>query len=481
MPDFTPTEEQLDLIEFVKSSDENLIVQALAGAAKTSSLVLLAQALRRHMILCLAFNKKIAVEMGERLPGNCESMTLNSLGHRVWAKATGRRLQVDARKDFTLLKGLISDLPKNQADEAWDDFTETLAAIDQGKTLGYIPTGSYPQARGLYNDEDFFAILEREPSALQERLIRKVTELSIKQGLDGRIDFNDQIILPTVFPTSFPQFPVVMIDEAQDLSDLNHATLKKLARKRLIAVGDPCQAIYGFRGANENSMEELERAFAMTAKQLTISFRCPQAVVREARWRAPQMQWPDWAAEGVVEHWKQWDADDVPPACAVICRNNAPLFSMAVRLLKQGRAPKILGSDFTKGITKAMKKLGETHIDQEATLAAIDKWEQSETFRARNPARIVDKADCFRIFASHGDTLGAAIAYAEHVLNVEGPIQLMTGHKSKGLEFNDVIFLDEHLVRDEGQDPNLRYVIQTRAKQRLIYATSEKFVGGEDD
>ena len=71
MTDFTPTEEQLSILEFVKSSDENLILQALAGAAKTTTLVMIAETLKKQMVLCLAFNKKIAVEMEERLPGNC--------------------------------------------------------------------------------------------------------------------------------------------------------------------------------------------------------------------------------------------------------------------------------------------------------------------------------------------------------------------------------------------------------------------------
>jgi hypothetical protein len=40
--------------------------------------------------LAIAFNKKIALEMQERLPPNCTAMTLNSLGYRTWAQALGK-------------------------------------------------------------------------------------------------------------------------------------------------------------------------------------------------------------------------------------------------------------------------------------------------------------------------------------------------------------------------------------------------------
>jgi superfamily I DNA/RNA helicase len=72
--------------------------------------------------------------------------------------------------------------------------------------------------------------------------------INIEQAFRGIIDFDDQIYMPTLFGGSWPQFPLVMIDEAQDLSPINHAMLSKLVKHRLIAVGDPYQSIYGFRG-----------------------------------------------------------------------------------------------------------------------------------------------------------------------------------------------------------------------------------------
>lgn len=476
MPDFTPTEEQLACIEAIRSTEDNLIINALAGAAKTSTLVLMAEAQKRIPILCLAFNKKIATEMEERLPGNCQSMTLNSLGHRAWGKALGKRLVVDSRKTGNILKSLIDDLPKPKKEAAWESFADLIKIVGLGKSAGYIPDSYKGSVKRLAGNDDFFNSLEFVPTALEEELIIKISLESLRLGLEGMIDFDDQILLPTIFPTSFPQFPLVMIDEAQDLSPLNHATLRKLARKRLIAVGDPCQAIYGFRGAHGSSMEELRKAFNMQELFLSVSFRCPRAVVEEARWRAPRMQYPEWAIEGEVKTLREWSVDSLSESPAIICRNNAPIFRIAIKLLQCGRYPQVYGNDVAKALTKVMKKFGDTSLPQSAVFQAINKWEQDQLKKSRAPSAVADRAECMRIFATQGATLGAAIAYADHLMNSNGRIHLMTGHKSKGLEFDDVFFLDEFLVSGEGQDPNLRYVIQTRAKQSLTYITSEGFV-----
>lgn len=477
MSKHTPTAEQQAIIDFALNEKENMIVMALAGAAKTSTLVMIAEAVKAPM-LCLAFNKKIADEMKERLPPTCTPMTLNSLGHRTWAACTGKRLILEKDKNYEILSGLIGKLDKRTQDQAYEEFADTLKIMEMGKACGYIPTKQFPYAKRLMEDEEFFSHLEDVPSRLQEQLVRQATILSIEQALQGRIDFSDQIFMPTLFPAMFDSYPVTMIDEAQDLSALNHMTLRKLVKsKRLIAVGDPNQAIYGFRGAHEDSMAKLQRDFNMKPFTLSVSFRCPINVVKEAQWRAPHMKWPEWAKEGEVKTLGEWDASTVPAEAAIICRNNAPLFNMAIKLLKNGRYPKIIGNDIGKYLVKTMKKFGKSDLPREKVRSEINRWAEEKAAKTRNPAKVWDQAACMNIFADQGATLGDALAYAEHIFNSQGSIELMTGHKSKGLEYDTVFILDRHLIRmdEDGQDKNLMYVCQTRAKQSLFYVESEAF------
>lgn len=471
-----PTPEQSAIVLAAKSTSSNLIISALAGAAKTSTLVLIAKALPQVSTLCLAFNKKIATEMTERLPGNCQSKTLNSVGHSAWGSFIGKRLTIDTGKTYRILKDLIEALEPQDKSAAYEVLADLIRAVDSGKTAGWIPEGTYPHAVPLLDDSEMQDWLEEAPTQLEWDLIRAASLISLKESFLGTIDFNDQILCSTIFPCSFPQFPLVLVDEAQDLSALNHAMLRKLAKKRLIAVGDECQAIYGFRGAHEESMDLLRQQFSMTPFLLSVSFRCPVSIVEAARWRAPHMQYPEWAIPGEVRRLTSWSASELPASATIICRNNAPLFSAAIKLLKNGRYPELVGNDIGKSLLKTLKKLGKDELKRPELLDAIDKWEQAKLKKSRDRSKVHDQAECLRIFALQGRTLGDAVAYAQRIFDASGPIKLMTGHKSKGLEFDDVFFLDEHLVGDKGQEKNLRYVIITRAKRTLTYIASEDFV-----
>lgn len=482
-----PTPEQEAIIEAAVNTQENLLINALAGAAKTTTLRLICEALPTDSpIQSLAFNKRIADEMAKVLPGNVRAQTMNSVGHRVWGAAVGPRLQIDKDKTYNLLKPKGDKLKGKQRDDFYDLFSETRRAISRAKMLGYIPEGAPAHGRSLITQEDFLDsdFFEDELTDFQIQCVDEVLRESIKLAYDGKIDFDDQIYMPTLFGGTFPKFPLVMVDEAQDLSSLNHAMLAKLVTKRLIAVGDPWQSIYAFRGANTSSMALLKKNFQMREMNLSISFRCPQAVVRKAQSRVPHMRFPDWAIEGLVETKELWKPEEIPDGAAIICRNNAPLLKCALDLLKAGRGVKLVGTDLGPQLIKALKKLGDETMSKEETLHAISEWEEAKKKKNRGKAAVADKADCLRVFASFGETLGAAISYAEHIFAASGPIQLLSGHKAKGLEWDTVFHLDPWRVpsrfaeapEDVDQELNIRYVIETRAKKELFLVDLDKLV-----
>lgn len=475
----TPTDEQLAIVSRASSTTENILLSALAGAAKTSTLVLIAESLNNIPMLCLAFNKRIADEMQTRLPINCKSMTLNSLGHRTWCEATGRRLRIETSKTYDILKLLVDDCPREDRNILYENFAELMRIIDFGKSCGYIPTGHYERAKRLMNDDSFFNHIEQKLTSIEVGVVRMATLLSLKQAFEGLCDYNDQILMPTVFHGAFPRYSLTLVDEAQDLSALNHATLRKMiGTRRLIAVGDPNQAIYGFRGAHQESMEALRSEFDMKEMHLSISFRCPRKIVRHAHWRAPTMRWPEWAIEGEVNHLTHWTPDDLPESATIICRNNAPLFSLAIKLLIAGRPVELHGRDVVASLTKIMRKFGGSDLRTVDVLDKIALWEEIQKNKNKHRAHgsIEDRAECMRIFAGQGKTLGDALAFARHMVQMHSALKLMTIHKVKGLEFDHVFFLDNDLVGSDEQEPNVRYVAITRTKLTLTYINSNDMV-----
>ena len=469
---FEPTPEQHAIVAAARTTSSNLLVNALAGAAKTTTLELICRAVVGIPILSLAFNKKIAVAMEKRLPAHVKCATLNSIGHRVWMTAIGRRqANLSARKTNELFRAHTESLSKSERGDAWDVAFETQNLVRLMKTAGYIPQNA-PPGNALTSRADFLASLEEIPDDFAFNLAEAILTKSIKVAYDGYIDFDDQIYMPTLFGGTWPQFPLVLVDEAQDLSPLNHAMLRKLATTRLIAVGDPWQSIYGFRGAVFGGMAKLKRDFAMTEFTLSISFRCPHAVVARANRRVPHMRAADWAAEGTVETLSYLSIQNIADQSAIICRNNAPLFRLALQLISAGRGVQLVGADIGPMLLKVLKKLGPESMPQHLVLLAINRWESEQLQKAKSKGSVTDRAECLRIFASAGETLAAAIAYAEHLFSAQGPIQLLSGHKSKGLEFSTVYHLDPWRIpsqyattpEDLEQELNLRYVILTRAK-----------------
>jgi len=476
---FTPTEEQVTIVTAARETKENLIISALAGAAKTSTLVLVANELKSVPILCLAFNKRIADEMRERLPGNCESRTLNSLGNSILRDMIGKFPKVDGRKISTLIYEAVSAMDSgDEKKRAFESLSDYGRVISLAKANGYIPDGytrpGLPPPKPLCGDEAFEDFFQEEPAPFEIALLRSIYIESLNMAFAGNADYDDQILIPTVFQAPYPRPPLTLIDEAQDLSPLNHAMLKKLVgTRRLIAVGDECQAIYGFRGADARSMKKLEDEFSMKKLILSVSFRCPVSIVEHARWRAPHMKYPSWAIPGEVRDWHEWTIEEIPSEAAIVCRNNAPLFALAMKMLKSGRYAQIVGTELTKNLLKTMKKLGPPSMPQEKVLIALDQQLATKLEKSKDPGPLRDRFECMKVFAREGKTLSEAMAFAEHIFNAQSPTLLMTIHKSKGLEFNDVFILNRELLKKEGQDKNLLYVGQTRTKNTLTYIDLE--------
>ena len=474
MTNFKPTDEQLAVRDHITAQSNNLCVTARAGAAKTTTLELSAAA-NVEPTLALAFNKKIAEEMAERLPEHCTSSTLNSIGHRAWMSNLGRRLQLNDKKLYHTLRYIINEeFHGEDQNELNEQFSDLARAIELARVAGYMPNGNWRTARPMYTPENFDEVNRYELNSLELDCMDRVLTHMINEALAGKIDFTDQIYMPALFPCSFNHYPLIMVDEAQDLSGLNHRMLTKLTkRSRLVAVGDPFQAIYGFRGADSNSMTKMAAQWEMDSLTLSTSFRCPREVTKLAQRLAPDMTWPDWAITGSVTTHDKWDQSLIPENAAIICRNNAPLLRLALALIRAKRPVTIAGRDIIRQLITRLKAFGSPAIRQKQLLLEIEQWRVNRKRRDRDTNTVDDLADALKFFAEETTNLGEAIELANQLANSEGRIKLMTGHRAKGLEFEKVFFLDQHLCKwDRGQDANIWYVIVTRSKDELHFIDS---------
>lgn len=488
---FPDTPEQVAILEATRSTRDNLLVQALAGAAKTSTLVRIAEVLPGRPILSVAFNKRIADEMTARLPQHCVAKTLNAIGHRAWGEFTGQRLTLQRDKTADILRGI--DLSKGETEALREAFGDVVQLAKRAKLFGYVPEDRYEEALHLIDRETLEEVLaEEEYDPFAWALLDTVLIKSIDQSYRGTIDYDDQLYMSTLFGAQLPRFPLTLVDEAQDLSPLNHQMIAHLVGdRRIIAVGDSFQSIYGFRGAVSDGMNVLRHRFQMKEFRLSISFRCPKAIIRAARKRAPYMQWAENAPEGEIVDLTRssgqsylWGPELFPRSCAVICRNNAPLLSLGLRLLRAGRAVQLRGFDISKRLVKTLREFGDHTMPREELLDHLARWKQHKLAEGKlAEASIEDRYACLVVFASATENLGGAIAHAERLFTAEGPIELLSGHKSKGLEWDSVFHLDPWRVPSKyatsgealEQELNLEYVITTRAKHSLTLIDLDNF------
>ncbi len=499
----SPTPEQAEIIN-AASHPQSLMISAYAGCAKTSSLEMAATVIREPT-LALAFNKKIATELTGRLPDNFTIRTLNAMGHRVWARTIQKANPVlDDRKLGKLVTQIAKDSKLNLLPGEWEGL---IGLVNHAMMLGIVPNGE----SDIEENWELASQLSGFDSPNIE-MAREILDENNALSRAGIISFNDQIYAPTCLGGQFPQYPRVMVDEAQDLSPLNHKMLEKLCQSgsgNLIAVGDPRQAIYQFRGADVQSMTNLRKLKSNWKDlPLTLTFRCPKKIVARQQSHAPGFRAHESNAQGSIVYFNdetmpQWHWSDVEnimnsynsQSLAILCRNNAPLMSLAFKLIRKGIGVEVAGRDIGKGLISLSKKLSPKDESRIAELEEkLNSWqdlEESRAFARQDSFRIDairDRAECFRatIDSTEVTTVGQLRAMLEKLFEPKkGARQILLSsiHRSKGLEWDCVLHLDPWRLPSKmaktpseiEQEMNLQYVCETRTKNVLILANLGDF------
>lgn len=520
---FEPSAYQKKIFEEVERGTGNIVVAARAGCGKSSTLELATQ----HMpssskILIVAFGKDIATALKDRIkhPG-AQIQTLNAYGFSAFRKANRGTVKMDDAKISTLISTLVPE-----------DFTNNNRGalnklIGSAKAYGIVPTNT-PGAKGLIPDnaeswnyiQDRFDIYaefsegttfpnqEAEDAAydqLNRDLIehtRTVLRASIKDI--SVIDFNDQLYLPVILNYRFDKFDFVLVDEAQDVSAIQREMVKRsLVSKtgRAIFVGDEFQAIYGFRGADTNSMKNIIEDFKPTVLPLPICYRCCKAVIRLAQEIVPDIQACDTAPEGRVETIGVYTkVEKFDPRDMILCRNTAPLIKFAFYLLARKVACRVLGRDIGANIVGRIESVagrGKKAKDMpifgdKSFMDRLNAWQIKMTAqykkedKAQKAEAIDDQVESIKVFAetTKAETVAGLIAEVKKLFeNQDGNLlTLCTAHKAKGLEADTVYILDRHLMPSkfavkewaQKQEANISYVATTRAKSNLFFITSPK-------
>lgn len=520
------------------SPKKSLMVEAVAGAGKTTTIVagsrLVLSTMPSAKVLFLAFNTAIVNELKSRLPEEVEARTLNSAGNAIlkrYLMGFGAPPSVERWKVSTIMRNLMTSDDRNNYGE------DVRFLVGMCKSLGVVPEGS-----GLIgiddqvsDDETLMGILryygkyiKAEHRAPTFNFVRQVLSASVRDR--SIIDFDDQKYLTVTMRNSQGsvlsafKYDVVMVDEAQDLNAVDLALLKMMVKPNgmVIGVGDTNQAIYGFRGADVDSIENFKLAFNAESLPLSITYRCARNIVDSAKMIYPIIEAAPNAVDGEVYSYASFNAKLFNAGDLIVCRNNAPLIQFAFRLISNRVPVFVRGRDIGKDLISTIERVsgsptrGTDRVSFGAKTVVnlaedLRQWTltQIEIIRSQNPddedsiQRLNDKVDTIKVFIADCvdnriDSVLSAIRTlfqtdgrdTDDAYQSRGKVVLSTVHKAKGLEAERTFILNETLFHprwvkkgtwQSTQEDNLQYVARTRAKNLLGFIDIDDFDAGAEN
>lgn len=478
--------QQCGVMDFVASGGGSAFVEAVAGAGKTTTMVE-ACALMEGSIAFLAFNKKIADEIKGKIYArglsSVKAGTFHSFGYNAWRRAHPKARLDDRGKKETILQRVLSE----------EDFklgidglvTKLISLAKQNVVEPGADRGEWDEIV-----EHFDLSSELEDEDLMPRVIDLAIEgLGVAVELAHQvIDFDDMIYMPVLTRANFDKKDWVIVDEAQDTNPARRmmAALMLNPAGRAMFVGDRNQAIYGFTGADCDAIDRIIAKFRCTSLPLTVTYRCPKAVVTESQKYVSHIEAHETAPDGIVKNMASTDIDKMVlgPEDAILCRLNKPLVKRAYSFLRRGVPCHVEGRDIGAGLLALTKRWKVSTVDD--LFDRLDTYLEREVDKLLSKGKeaqaeaVQDRVETLKIIAEGCSQVQEVrekilTLFQDGDQEMTPTLTLSTVHKAKGREWKKVLVLAREempsrfarLPWQQQQETNLIYVAYTRAQEEL--------------
>ncbi|MFW6147874.1 MAG: UvrD-helicase domain-containing protein [Thermodesulfobacteriota bacterium] len=221
-------------------------------------------------ILAVTFTNKAAEEMRKRI---AKALNTNDLAQGT-AITTFHTFGLNLLREYSPVFGRSSGF-----------------ALFGDEEKSYILSSLGVKKRDLRSLSDMISVAKSRMEALQGELetVYKAYE-EILESQDA-FDIDDLVVYPVKLLRDYPdtaatvraRYPWICVDEYQDINLAQYHFIRLLAPARdsnLFAIGDPDQAIYGFRGADQSFIRRFQEDYPEAPiHALKISYRCSDTIL----------------------------------------------------------------------------------------------------------------------------------------------------------------------------------------------------------
>lgn len=476
---FTPTDEQL-AIEGAFKENRFTTIQAKSGSGKTSTLYMLANG-TEDKILYLAFNKSMAEEARRKMPDNVECRTLHSICYQQLDQSLRHKL-TRPEGAYVNVAGTGNEIAKkfkinNLIDKNGKTLlTRAMIGLMVKQTVGKFEFSDDAHLGRKHFPTVYLPDLKRK-NINENKLITEVVTYA-KQLWRERIDPKSETIMThdtyvKLFELSGKDlgYDIIFGDEFQDV---NPAFLSILcnakAAKRIVVVGDEFQSIYQFRGS-QNMMKETS-TYGVELP-LTACFRFGPKVADVANMILEDKQplTHPLVGKGYDTTVGSYVSDivDYTKPYTIIFRKNLTLLMEAMDRIADGEdiIINVDTKDFISMVdsVNALRR-GDIEKVKHETVLPYATWEEFVDCAESDP----DAKRLLNVVVS-GKANTIAHTLRTHRNSPTAKVTLTTAHKSKGLEWDQVVVANDfpsnynkerEWVGLEEAERNLLYVAHTR-------------------
>ena len=527
-----PSKYQQKILLWLAQGNGNATCNAVAGSGKTTTLKMAAQKLQSmglepKDIKVIVFGKQNSLDLITKFGREWKYsiQTLHSVGFRILQQEIGK-----FRRDERVVSSKYRRIAEDRK-------------LIPRKTKQRTYKGSLTESKAISRTEHFLTLIDLARLTLSDLSIESIRQICYHHNLEGihdfkrvtdaiasilvegqeqainqhRIDFTDMVWLPVQWALSekswFKTYRWVLTDEAQDLNAAQLELSLMLAgdRGRMLYVGDPRQAIFGFAGADNRSYQKIVERTQATELPLSLCYRCPKSHLELVNRIYPEIPIESTldAAPGIlecIENTDLWNIEHpgrLVVGDMVLSRKTAPLVSLCIRLIGRGIAATVKGKDIGKQIKSELEAIADIfgfQYEEFNVFAEQYKEFKFQTYENLDNAEqlkesLADKLEALKTIYSSQPNATCIAHLGNYIDDLfsddESPITLSTCHRAKGLEGERIFIIkpedmpmtwESQLSWQQEQEDNLLYVALTRSKSALyIVGKPDWFKVKEED